>query len=105
MLRHPLLLLALLAISGSYAQPRDQNRQASAPPGERIDDSWAQKTLMSLSLEEKVGQLFMIRLRVEFLKGKSPAYFELRNAIRKYHVGSLVMSVPAQTRTRCKPAH
>src|SRR5581483_11841067 len=98
MLRHPVLLLALLALSGSYAQPRAQSRQGSPPRGERGDDSWAEKTLKALSLEEKVGQLFMIRLRVEFLKGRSPAYFELRNAIRKYHVGALAMSVPAQGR-------
>ncbi len=29
----------------------------------------------------------MIRLRVEFLNGRSPGYSELRNTIRKYHIG------------------
>jgi len=42
----------------------------------------------------------MIRLRVEFLNGQSPGYFQLRENIRKYHVGSLAMSVPAQGRAR-----
>ncbi len=36
----------------------------------------------------------MIRLRVEFLNGRSPGYSELRNTIRKYHIGALAMSVP-----------
>jgi len=42
----------------------------------------------------------MIRLRVEFLNGGTPGYFQLRDSIRRYHVGSLAMSVPAQGRAR-----
>jgi beta-N-acetylhexosaminidase len=65
-----------------------------------VDDRWAEKTLKNLSLEEKVGQLFMIRMRVELLHETSPSYFELRNNIRKYHIGSLAMSAPPQGRAR-----
>ena len=54
---------------------------------------WAQTTLDSLSLEEKVGQLFMIRLQVQLLQRNSE-YLRLRDNIRKYHVGSLAMSAP-----------
>jgi beta-N-acetylhexosaminidase len=100
MLRNPVLLLVIVTLSGSYAQPREQYKQAPAHHLERVDDGWAEKTLKTLSVEEKIGQLFMIRLRVEFLTGRSPGYFELRNNIRKYHVGSLAMSVPAQGRAR-----
>jgi beta-N-acetylhexosaminidase len=96
MLRNLALLLALFTLLGSAAQPREQYKQASALPV----DSWAEKTLKNLSLEEKVGQLFMIRLRVEFLNGRSSSYLELRNNIRKYHIGSLAMSAPAQGRAR-----
>lgn len=42
----------------------------------------------------------MIRLRVESFNGQSPNYFELRNNIRKYHIGSLAMSSPPQGRAR-----
>ena len=42
----------------------------------------------------------MIRLRVEFLNGRSPGYFQLRDGIRRYHVGALAMSVPTQGRAR-----
>jgi beta-N-acetylhexosaminidase len=100
MLRHLALILALLTLSGSAALTPEQYKEASAPRVERVDDSWAGKTLRTLTLEEKVGQLFMIRLRVEFLDGRSPVYLELRNNIRKYHIGSLAMSVPAQGRAR-----
>src|SRR5690349_1185808 len=99
MLRNPGLLLAWLTLLLSPALPGEQYKHAS-PSRVQLNDGWAEKTLRTLSLEEKVGQLFMIRLRVEFLKGQTPGYVELRENIRKYHVGSLAMSVPAQGRAR-----
>jgi len=100
MLRNLAFLLALFTLFGSAAEPRDQSKHPLARRVERDDDGWSEKTLKNLSLEEKVGQLFMIRLRVELLNGRSPSYFELRNTIRKYHIGSLAMSAPPQGRAR-----
>ena len=100
MLRHLAFLLAVLMLLGSAAEPREQSKQALARQVERVDRAWAEKTLKHLSLEEKVGQLFMIRMRVELLNGRSPSYFELRNNIRKYHIGALAMSAPPQGRAR-----
>ena len=100
MLRYLALLLAVFTLSGSAVQPRAQFKPAHAPPVERGDDGWAENTLKNLSLEEKVGQLFMIRLRVEYFNGRSPSYFELCNNIRRYHIGSLAMSAPPQGRKR-----
>lgn len=56
-------------------------------------EKWAEKTLRRLSDEEKVGQLFMIWVRAEFLNAGSPQYAELRDSMNKYHVGSFAMSV------------
>ena len=100
MLRHLAFLLAVFMLLGSAAEPREQLKQALACHVERVDHAWAEKTLKNLSLEEKVGQLFMIRMRVELLNGRSPSYFELRNNIRKYHIGALAMSAPPQGRAR-----
>jgi beta-N-acetylhexosaminidase len=100
MLRNLAFLLALFTLFGSAAEPRDQSKHPLARRAERDDDGWSEKTLKNLSLEEKVGQLFMIRLRVELLNGRSPSYFELRNTIRKYHIGSVAMSAPPQGRAR-----
>jgi beta-N-acetylhexosaminidase len=100
MLRHLAFLLAVLMLLGSAAEPREQSKQALAGHVDRVDRAWAEKTLKNLSLEEKVGQLFMIRMRVELLNGSSPSYFELRNNIRKYHIGALAMSAPPQGRAR-----
>jgi beta-N-acetylhexosaminidase len=97
MLRHLAFLLAVFMLLGSAAEPREQSKQALE---RRVDRAWTEKTLKNLSLEEKVGQLFMIRMRVELLNGRSPSYFELRNNIRKYHIGALAMSAPPQGRPR-----
>ncbi|HVN19482.1 MAG TPA: glycoside hydrolase family 3 N-terminal domain-containing protein [Dongiaceae bacterium] len=56
-------------------------------------DKWAEKTLRKLSLEEKVGQLFMIWCRASFLNVESPEYLQLRESMQKYHVGSFAMTV------------
>jgi len=100
MLRHLAFLLAVFILLGSAAEPREQSKQALARHVERVDRAWAEKTLKNLSLEEKVGQLFMIRMRVELLNGRSPSYLELRNNIRKYHIGALAMSAAPQGRAR-----
>src|SRR5438309_1545630 len=61
---------------------------------DRDRQKWAEKTLHKLSTEEKVGQLFMIWVRVQFWNAENPDYLQLRNNIHKYHIGSLAMSVP-----------
>jgi beta-N-acetylhexosaminidase len=57
-------------------------------------EKWTEKTLRKLSVEEKVGQLFMIWARARFLNEDSPDYLQLRDAMRKYHLGGFVLTVP-----------
>ena len=59
----------------------------------RDGEKWADKTLGKLSLEEKVGQVFMIWCRASFLNAESPEYLQWREAMQKYHVGSFAMTV------------
>jgi beta-N-acetylhexosaminidase len=54
------------------------------------------QTLDELSLEEKVGQLFMIWVREEFLNVESPAYQALRESMSRFHVGGLALTVPVR---------
>jgi beta-N-acetylhexosaminidase len=72
----------------------------TAPPGpprlDRQGEEWARKTLGRLTLEEKVGQLFMIWVRSEFMNVESPVYLELRDNLHRYHVGGLALSVPVE---------
>lgn len=64
---------------------------------DRDGEKWAQKTLKKLSLEEKVGQLFMIWARAQFMNVNSPEYAQFRDTMDKYHVGSFAMSVPYES--------
>ncbi|MGH9515558.1 MAG: glycoside hydrolase family 3 protein [Terriglobales bacterium] len=85
-----LVMAALFTISAS-AKTKFQ------PLPARLDhdgEKWAEKTLHKLSLEEKVGQLFMIWTRAEFLNADSSTYQQLRDSMVKYHVGSFAMTVP-----------
>jgi beta-N-acetylhexosaminidase len=88
----PLLVCCLFLIAASFAKERYQQ------PGpihlDRNGEKWAEKTLRKLSLEEKVGQVFMIWVRAQFLNVDSPAYLELRDTMSKYHIGSFAMTVP-----------
>ena len=84
-----LLLLLLLAIP-CFA--RDLQKPG---PIQTTSDAqkWADKTLRKLSLDEKIGQMFMMRGRAEFLNVTSPDYLQLRDQIRRYHIGGVVLTV------------
>jgi beta-N-acetylhexosaminidase len=81
------LLLCLPALAKEKSKPPAPVRHTSS------GDKWAEKTLRKLSTDEKVGQLFMIWCRASFLNVESPEYLELRDAMKKYHVGSFAMTV------------
>lgn len=92
-----LLAIALFVLTGTSNVTLAKGEAPSKPRPRSDGKEWAQTTLDSLSLEEKVGQLFMIRLRVELLDGDSE-YSRLRDEIHKYHVGALAMSAPRGAR-------
>src|SRR5215470_4203265 len=81
------LVLGLPAWAKEKHPPAGPVRHANA------GDKWAEKTLHKLSVEEKVGQLFMIWCRASFLNMESPEYLYLREAMTKYHVGGFAMTV------------
>jgi beta-N-acetylhexosaminidase len=82
------LVLALTVPSFGKAKP-SRPALASTTRG----DKWAEKTLRTLSVEEKIGQLFMPWCRASFLNVQSPEYLQWLEAMHKYHVGSFAMSV------------
>lgn len=59
-------------------------------------EKWAQKTLKKMSLEEKVGQLFMVWARARFLNLNGPEYAQYHQILQKYHVGGFALTVPAE---------
>jgi beta-N-acetylhexosaminidase len=64
-----------------------------APSSAARGDKWAERTLHKLTVEEKVGQVFMIWCRASFLNIESPEYLQWREDMQKYHVGSFAMTV------------
>jgi beta-N-acetylhexosaminidase len=91
------ILVSFLAIifilsTGSYAKDKYQR------PGpihlDRDREKWAEKTLRKMSLEEKVGQLFMIWTRARFYNLQDPDLLQLEQTIQRDHIGSLAMTVP-----------
>lgn len=88
----PLLLIALCLATPAFA--KEKHIERSAIQHSREGDRWAEKTLRKLTLQEKVGQVFMIWCRAQFLNVESPEYLQFRDDMRKYHVGSFAMSVP-----------
>ena len=88
----PVLLAALSLATPAFA--KEKHVQRTAIQHSREGDRWAEKTLRKLTLQEKVGQVFMIWCRAQFLNVESPEYLQFRDDMRKYHVGSFAMSVP-----------
>jgi len=90
-LRYALILCPLLFLTAVFAKDKYQR-----PGPIRLThdgEKWAEKTLHKLTLEEKVGQVFMIWCRASFLNVENPEYLQLREAMQKYHVGSFAMTV------------
>jgi beta-N-acetylhexosaminidase len=98
MIRFLLLIAFLLPAALCFAENIDKSKDHFLQPGpihlDKAGRKWADSTLRKMSREEKVGQLFAIWVRAQFLNDADPIFVELRDNIRKYHIGSLVMTVP-----------
>ncbi|MGZ4860354.1 MAG: glycoside hydrolase family 3 protein [Candidatus Angelobacter sp.] len=85
-----LLVLSSPAIAGDFQRPAPVHLDHDG-------EKWAQKTLKKLSLEEKVGQMFMLRLAMpQFVNIKNPDYLQWLDQIKRYHLGSVLLTVPAE---------
>src|SRR5580692_8908769 len=86
-------LLSVFLLTTTIASAKEKYQHPGpihlTPAGEK----WAEKTLHKLTLEEKVGQVFMIWCRASFLNVENPEYLQLVEDMQKYHVGSFAMTV------------
>ncbi len=71
------LMLALLLVPWGY--------------GAAQTSRWVDSTLSSLSLEEKVGQLFVAELVPLYTNEDHPAYRYALDMVRQYHVGTFIL--------------
>jgi beta-N-acetylhexosaminidase len=95
-----LVLGFVFCAAGGSAKDKNMNKgagSASKTASIHLDGpgrKWAERTLRRMSTEEKVGQLFMIWARAQFFNEADPVWIQLRDQVKKYHVGSLCMTVP-----------
>jgi beta-N-acetylhexosaminidase len=89
----PLAVFLLLLSASVPGLAKEKYQHAGPLHLDRNGEKWAEKTLRKLSLEEKVGQIFMIWVRAEFLNLSNPDYLQLRVRMHKYHVGSFALTV------------
>jgi beta-N-acetylhexosaminidase len=96
MFKRLVLAGVLLFCVASDARGKDAKRFESFHPVQldRDGEKWAQKTLKKLTLEEKIGQMFLAWSRAEFLNVNSPDYIQLHDLMRKYHLGAFGLTVP-----------
>jgi beta-N-acetylhexosaminidase len=92
-MRSRLLCLLLVFVVASPSSGKQRYLKSGPIHLDRGGEKWAEKTLRNLSLEEKIGQLFMIWVRAQFLNVENPDYLQLRDTMQKYHVGSFAMTV------------
>jgi beta-N-acetylhexosaminidase len=84
---------AFILCFGAFATAKDRYQRPGPIHLTHEGQKWAEKTLRKLTLEEKVGQVFMIWCRASFLNVENPEYLQLREAIENYHVGSFALTV------------
>jgi beta-N-acetylhexosaminidase len=67
---------------------------AAAAGNDTTGARWAERILKKMSLEEKVGQLFMVWAKVDFMNVSGADYVKLRDQMKKYHLGSYGITSP-----------
>jgi len=88
-----LILLMLVALALSSAAAPNEVADAAAA-SDSSGARWADRTLRRMSLEEKVGQLFMIWAKVDFMNFHGPEYLKLRDQMLRYHLGAFGITSP-----------
>lgn len=91
--RRAILTLALTAIalvSGTSETPAQKARPASAEAS-KLQKSWVEKTLRSLSLRERVAQMVVVAASSEYMNLDSERFAEFRKYIVDYKVGGVIV--------------
>jgi beta-N-acetylhexosaminidase len=65
-----------------FAQTQKPDRKA---------ENWVEKTLKSLTLREKIGQMVMVRMSGEFQNWNDTRFLELRRHVEENHLGGFIL--------------
>jgi beta-N-acetylhexosaminidase len=76
------------------AYPKDKFQTTGPVHLDKEGEKWADKTLKSMTLEQKIGQMFMIWAKARFMNAESPEFLELRETMQRFHIGGFGLTVP-----------
>src|SRR6202050_3477461 len=88
-----LAVLLLSLVFAATAAAKDKYERPGPVHLNHDGEKWAEKTLRKLTLEEKVGQVFMIWCRASFLNADNPEYLQWLVDMQTYSVGSFALKV------------
>ncbi len=87
------LALACLAVVPP-AFSKDRFQTVAPVHLDKDGEKWVEKTLKNMTLEQKVGQMFMVWAKMQFLNAQSPEFLELRQTMTRYHLGGFGVTDP-----------
>ena len=82
-----------MAVTSQLASAKERFQQPGAVHLDKKGEKWARESLKKMTLEQKIGQMFMIWAQAQFLNINSPEYAALRDTMRKYHIGGFGVTV------------
>jgi beta-glucosidase-like glycosyl hydrolase/CubicO group peptidase (beta-lactamase class C family) len=89
-----LLLVAVLTLGCTSSESATVPPDAASSPADTTDEaagaSWAEQQLRQMSLDEKIAQLFIIRLDGYFLNADAPAYRETVELVEEFGAGGMM---------------
>jgi beta-N-acetylhexosaminidase len=94
MIRKILAFLLALFATASPAFSKDKFQAIGPVHLDKDGGKWAEKTLKSMTLEQKIGQMFMIWAKAGFVNVQSPEFLQLRDTMARYHIGGFGLTVP-----------
>jgi len=88
-----LLLLALFSMATTGRTQKPPRAPAAPKPAELSSEGerWVSQTLKSMSLDEKIGQLFAVWAYGTFLSTESQDYKDLLSDVEEKHIGSFAI--------------
>ena len=101
--RKILALAFLLWVSSAPVNAQQEEPQAVTLTDEGRE--WVEQTLKGLSLEEKVGQMLVLRYFADYPSFDGIEYKQLRDQLQKYGIGSVIFGahIRRQGLVRCSP--
>ena len=76
-----------------FAHGEDHSQSPGPIHLDKRGEKWARESLKKMSLEQKIGQMFMIWSQARLMNVDDPEFAELRDAMHKYHLGGFGLTV------------